>query len=102
VGNAIKFSPTGARVLIRLQRQAHGARIIVSDNGPGVPERARATVFEPFYRASKGAPGSGLGLAIARELARQHGGDVLLLPSAEGACFALDLPLADPEPRASR
>jgi CheY-like chemotaxis protein len=65
--------------------------IDVSDTGPGVPEDQRERIFEAFHRGHTGAPGTGLGLAIARSLARAMGGDLQLLPSAQGAAFRLSL-----------
>jgi signal transduction histidine kinase len=66
--------------------------IRVADNGPGLPERARERLFQPF--AGSGRPdGAGLGLAIARELAQGHGGDLVLAESGpEGAVFEIRLP----------
>ncbi len=71
---------------------ADGATVIrISDNGPGVPEKVRAALFQPFM--GSGRPGgAGLGLAIARDLARGHGGDLELAQSADGAVFLLTLP----------
>jgi signal transduction histidine kinase len=64
----------------------------VADNGPGVPERLRDRLFQPF--AGSGRPeGAGLGLAIARELAQGHGGDLVLAETgAKGAVFEVRLP----------
>ena len=64
----------------------------VADNGPGVPERMRERLFQPF--AGSGRPeGAGLGLAIARELAQGHGGDLALIePGPPGAVFEVRLP----------
>ena len=78
--------------------QADGASVIgVADNGPGVPERARERLFQPFSGSSR-PEGAGLGLAIARELAQAHGGDLTLAQSsAEGAVFELRLPGAPPK-----
>jgi signal transduction histidine kinase len=66
--------------------------IRLADNGPGVPERARERLFQPF--AGSGRPdGAGLGLAIARELAQGHGGDLILADSGpQGAVFEVRLP----------
>ena len=65
--------------------------IRVADNGPGIPERLRERLFQPF--AGSGRPDSaGLGLAIARELAQGHGGDLTLAENGEGAVFELRLP----------
>ncbi|RYE31966.1 MAG: HAMP domain-containing histidine kinase [Hyphomicrobiales bacterium] len=63
----------------------------IIDNGPGVPERARANLFQAF-RGSVTPGGTGLGLAVAAELVRLHGGSITLEPSAAGAVFAVLLP----------
>jgi len=63
-----------------------------ADNGPGLPPRARENLFKPFA-ASGRSGGTGLGLAIARELARAHGGDLILVKSdGEGTLFRVELP----------
>jgi signal transduction histidine kinase len=68
----------------------------IADNGPGLPERARERLFQPFAGSSR-PNGAGLGLAIARELALGHGGDLILAQSSpEGAVFELRLPDAPP------
>ncbi len=68
-------------------------RIDVADNGPGLPPRARDKLFQPF-EGSVRAGGTGLGLAIARELVRNHGGDLELVESsADGTIFRIELPL---------
>jgi signal transduction histidine kinase len=67
--------------------------LILGDNGPGIPEKAREKLFQPFTSSSTPG-GTGLGLAIARELAQLHGGDVRLLQTgAEGTSFEVRLPL---------
>jgi signal transduction histidine kinase len=77
----------------------------LADNGPGIPERARERLFQPFSGSSRPG-GAGLGLAIARELAQGHGGDLLLAQSgADGAVFELRLPGEPPrldQPRRRR
>lgn len=77
--------------------QADGASLVrLSDNGPGVPERARERLFQAFAGSTREG-GAGLGLAIARELAQGHGGDLSLVSSSpEGAVFELRLPGAAP------
>lgn len=66
--------------------------IEVSDDGPGLPAKARQHMFQPFAASARNG-GTGLGLAIARDLARAHGGDLLLVNSdPNGTCFRLELP----------
>ncbi len=66
-------------------------RILVSDDGPGLPPRAREKLFTPFTGSAR-AGGTGLGLAIARDLVRGHGGDISVVTSSEGTSFAIELP----------
>ena len=75
----------------------------VLDDGPGVPEAELERVFEPFYRLetsrSRATGGTGLGLGIARNIARTHGGDVVLRNRAEGGLDAvMSLPRGKAQP----
>ncbi len=70
-----------------------GVTILVADNGPGLPERARTHLFAPF-RGSTRAGGTGLGLAVAAELIRLNGGTLTLDEGTRGACFRVVLPAA--------
>ena len=72
-----------------------GANVIrLADDGPGLPERARANLFQPFAGAARRG-GTGLGLAIARELAQAHGGDLVLAETGpQGSVFDIRLPNA--------
>jgi signal transduction histidine kinase len=72
-------------------RDSH-LRIVVEDNGAGVPEDVRSRLFERFARSESAALGSGLGLAIARTYARAHGGDLVYDQRDRGARFELILP----------
>lgn len=98
VDNAIKFSPVGGAIQVRADRTAGGAlRVAVADEGEGIAADEAPHLFERFFRghAAGGTAGSGLGLAIARNLARLHGGDLTLQPSAHrGSTFVLSLPAA--------
>ncbi|MFK4872081.1 sensor histidine kinase [Novosphingobium sp. ZW T3_23] len=94
IGNAIRYSPEGSQVWIRLEAIGERARIIVADQGPGLSEDQQGRVFEKFERLGRsGDGGSGLGLYISRSLARAMGGD-LVVESApgQGARFILDVP----------
>jgi signal transduction histidine kinase len=65
--------------------------VTISDNGPGIPDSVRKTLFDPFVTAGK-ANGTGLGLTLARQIAEEHGGSVCLEESnGEGAVFTLSL-----------
>jgi signal transduction histidine kinase len=91
VDNAVRHATGSVRVTVG------PGRVAVEDDGPGIPEADRERVFERFVRLddARARPdgGSGLGLAIAREIAREHGGDVRLGPADTGGLRAvLDLP----------
>ncbi|MGH6814847.1 MAG: ATP-binding protein [Hyphomicrobiaceae bacterium] len=89
VGNATRF---GTYVTIRAVTKPPILRIEVHDNGPGIPPAERVNVFRPFYRLNHGRPddtgNTGLGLAIARDIARGHGGDIVLGDSPFGGLRA--------------
>ncbi len=96
VGNAIRYSPAGSQVWIRLEEEGDRARLIVADQGPGLSSEDQSRVFDKFERLGRsGDGGSGLGLYISRRLARAMDGD-LTVESApgQGARFILDLPSA--------
>ncbi len=90
------------RIAVTLARIENGSLVRVSDNGPGVPERARERLFQPFATSAR-PDGAGLGLAIARELAQGHGGDLTLAVTGPGgSTFELRLPGAPPPAMASK
>jgi two-component system, OmpR family, sensor kinase len=82
IENAVRHSPKGGRVEVAIARHDNEVEIAVSDEGPGIATDERERIFEPFYRGvyerADDMPGAGLGLPIARQIARSHGGDVLL------------------------
>jgi two-component system OmpR family sensor kinase len=82
IDNGVKY---GDHVRVRLARDGEQAIVTVLDQGPGLPGPELERVFEPFYRAPGQTQGGiGLGLAVARQIAREHGGDVLLANAATG------------------
>ena len=95
ISNAEKYAASGAALQISSTQTSEVSSITVRDFGPGIPTRERARVFQPFYRISSllsdGVTGTGIGLDIARQLARLHGGDLVLHEVDIGACFALTL-----------
>jgi heavy metal sensor kinase len=92
--NAVKHTRRGGSVRVRLERAGASDRIVVSDEGPGVPLSERHRIFERFYRGSGNGfgRGAGLGLAIARSIAHLHGGEVRLEDSSPaGSTFVAEL-----------
>ncbi|HET7793213.1 MAG TPA: PAS domain S-box protein [Rhizobacter sp.] len=83
-------------VEVRRENREPRVWLRVSDNGPGVPPELRAKLFEPFFTTKPEGIGTGLGLAVSRSLARDHGGDLTLEPTAHagGASFRLNLPIS--------
>lgn len=98
LGNAIKYSPGGGEVVLRLWRAPPWGVIEVEDQGIGIPQEAQPKIFEPFTRAQAheaSFPGMGLGLSVVRRLVLAHGGR-LEMESQEGvgSTFRILLPLA--------
>ena len=92
--NALKYA---GHARLKMEQRGDQVVMMVEDDGPGVPSAMRQAVFEPFRRLepsrNRGTGGVGLGLAIARNLARGHGGDIDLEPTARrGARFVVSLP----------
>ncbi len=89
--NALKYTRWGG-VAVQADLNADGQiAITFSDTGPGIPASEAERIFKPFQRGPNAQPGTGLGLSITRALARSMGGDMVLLPSTEGARFLLTL-----------
>jgi PAS domain S-box-containing protein len=103
LSNAIKFVPRGGHIEVRLARAENAARIIVSDDGPGIDPAFIPHVFERFRQAdastARAHSGLGLGLAIVRHLAELHGGSATAESDGlgKGATFTVELPLAASE-----
>ncbi len=98
VDNAVKYSPEGGRVELRVEPRAGGLRFEVSDQGLGIPHGEQQRIFGKFYRVDpnlrRGVGGTGLGLYICRELARRMDGRVSVeSKEGEGSTFVVDLPL---------
>jgi two-component system sensor histidine kinase TctE len=104
--NALRYTPAGGAVTVRVRRTEDEGIVEVEDTGPGIPKTERAHVFERFYRIlGSSAEGSGLGLAIVREVAQQHDAEIVLLnnprstgnPKLPGSLFRLSFPLRQPD-----
>jgi signal transduction histidine kinase len=87
IDNAIKFTPSGGRVTVRVFRENENLGVIVDDTGPGIPAEEREAVLRRFYRAerSRHTPGSGLGLSLVAAVARLHG-LALVIEDASPGC----------------
>jgi len=81
----------GGEIMVSARREGSVVVIEVSDTGPGVPEKARARLFEAFQSVARKG-GSGLGLAIAQELVQAHGGQIALVNNDGGATFRVTIP----------
>jgi len=94
VENAIKFSPEGAAIAVRLERDGAAVRLIVEDNGPGIPEGDRATALKPFERLARDreTDGKGLGLALVAACAKLHRGRLVLESAGPGLRAVIELP----------
>jgi two-component system sensor histidine kinase/response regulator len=100
LGNALKFSPTGGRVGVRISREAGAARVEVSDNGPGIAPEHHQRIFEKFGQLETGQKrsGSGLGLTFAKMAVEAHGGQIGVRSAlGQGSVFWFTLPAGAPE-----
>lgn len=98
LGNAVKYTQANGLVRLRAEHENGHVKIEVIDNGPGIPLKSQARLFERFYRAREDddIPGTGLGLAIVKSVAEAHGGEVYVHSApGEGSTFGLKLPLED-------
>jgi len=99
IDNAIKFTPEGGAVEVRVRTQGSEAILEVIDNGIGIPQQAMPHVFERFYRGdpsrSSETEGTGLGLSLVEWIVREHRGRVSVESrSGQGSIFRITLPLA--------
>jgi two-component system sensor histidine kinase TctE len=103
IDNALRYTPAGGSVTVRVRSDAGQALLEVEDTGPGIAPGERVKVFERFYRIlGSSAPGSGLGLAIVREIAQQHGAEIQIFNNPRstnkkfpGSLFRLTFPPPD-------
>jgi signal transduction histidine kinase len=89
--NAIDASPPSGTVRVDAEHRERSVRVVVSDQGPGVAEEAKAHVFDAYYTTKPS--GSGLGLAVSREIVANHGGELEFETNSSGTNFILLLPV---------
>lgn len=97
VGNALKYTPTGGKVVVRVSWERDEVRIAVEDSGIGIKDAEQSLIFDKFYRAKderlKDITGTGLGLTLARDVVRLHGGDITLRSELDkGSTFTVSIP----------
>lgn len=101
LGNAVKFSPQGGQILLRLQEDGDAVQIVIRDHGIGIPEHLLEKVFERFYQVDGSSTrrfgGTGLGLAIVKRIVEAHGGRVWAESQlGQGSSFYFTLPISGP------
>ena len=99
IDNAVKYSPEGGRVQVEVEPRDSGIRVVVRDEGIGIPGSEQQRIFGKFYRIdpqlSRGVGGTGLGLYICRELVRRMQGRISVESrEGTGSTFCIDLPVA--------
>lgn len=95
LGNAIKFSPSGGRVVLHAEREGPEVLLSVRDEGPGIAPEDHPRVFDPYWHKDKGKRGTGLGLFISKGIVSAHGGRIGVHSRlGAGSTFWLTLPLA--------
>jgi signal transduction histidine kinase len=97
VSNAVRYCKPGGRIDIAGRRRESAIEVTFANSADPIPPESRARLFDRFYRLdparNRQSEGSGLGLSLAREIARAHGGDLALEPSAaDVVCVRLQLP----------
>ncbi len=97
VGNALKYTPEGGKVTVRVSWEQDEVRIAVEDSGIGIKDEEQGLIFDKFYRAKdsriSSITGTGLGLTLARDVIRLHGGDIGIKSELDkGSTFTISLP----------
>ena len=104
IGNAVKFTPEGGTVEVRVEPEEGAVHFSVSDTGPGISPENLPRLFQPFWQAQRGSlDGAGLGLMIARGIVEAHGGAIQAESTpGHGSTFSFTIPAASPPPDGER
>jgi len=95
---AIEGHQTRGVIRITTQTCGKNVRIVIQDNGPGIPDQNLSKVFDPFFTTKEVGKGTGLGLSLCYGIVKEHGGSIAVRSKlGEGAAFVIELPLADEE-----
>jgi signal transduction histidine kinase/PAS domain-containing protein len=93
IRNAVQAQPGHCTIAITTENTPGGARITVSDNGPGIPQKDLAHIFDPFFSTKRRSGGTGLGLSITHRIVTAHGGVVRASSdTGKGAKFVIEIP----------
>lgn len=101
--NAVRYCPGGSHIAILLLKWKDHIMLRIADDGPGIPEEIKSSIFDPFVVAESArttGQGTGLGLSIARKIVELHGGQIRILPKEEhekGTCYEIVFPLTGSE-----
>jgi PAS domain S-box-containing protein len=91
--NAVRHTPRGTKIWVRVLPHEGGVLVCVEDEGPGVPDELKTSIFEPFRKGDAGTPGSGIGLSLVARFAEFHGGRAWVEDrEGGGAAFRIYLP----------
>jgi PAS domain S-box-containing protein len=103
IGNAVKFTPEGGSIGLRVELMEHAVRFAVSDTGPGIKPEHLERIFEPYWQATRTATlGTGLGLPIVKGIVEAHGGRIWVESEpGVGSTFYFTLPASAPQTNAT-
>jgi signal transduction histidine kinase len=100
IGNAVKYSPDGGQILVRVERDGAWAVLSIRDHGIGIPVADKPRLFERFHRCANALgrfSGTGIGLASVRQIVEAHGGTIAVeSEEGEGTTFTVRIPLRAP------
>ncbi len=101
LGNAIKFTPEGGRIVLKVMTRDQNLVVEVQDSGPGLRPEEQRRLFKPYYRSDvdrQRLPGTGLGLSLSKEIVEAHGGEIWVNSQpGKGSTFGFSIPLVRSE-----